>query len=72
VLASGARVLGRGRNTGTERLYWPEREDDLENEDEDGSEHGIGWYEERVCPQAVKFGRRKVRKFSFGFDKRCE
>lgn len=48
MLATGACVFGRGRNTRTERFYWPEREDNLDDEDDDGSERGIGWYEERV------------------------
>jgi hypothetical protein len=26
----------------------------MENEDENGSESGIGWYEERMYPQTVK------------------
>ncbi len=54
VLANGIRVFSGGRNTRAESFYWSRLEDNLENKNEDGSENGIGRYEERVCPQTVK------------------
>ncbi len=60
VLAGGACVLGGGRNTRPESFYWSRREDNLEKEDEDGSENGIRWYEERVCPHTVQTVRNST------------
>jgi hypothetical protein len=54
LLALYSPAVVKGRNTRTECLYWSGRDDNMENEDENGSESGIGWYEERMYPQTVK------------------
>jgi hypothetical protein len=47
-------VNGRGKsNARAKPLERSRREYSLENENDDGRESEIGWYEKRACPQAV-------------------